>query len=45
VFVVAAACVHYYGICVLSHNQTSYFGDCRADILNSESGSLASMLN
>ncbi|CAF5186634.1 unnamed protein product [Rotaria magnacalcarata] len=45
VFVVAAACVHYYGICVLSHNQTSYFGDCRTDILSSSTGSLASLIN
>jgi len=34
VFVVLAACVHYYGICVLSHNQTNFSGDCR-NILNS----------
>ncbi|CAF3918052.1 unnamed protein product [Rotaria sordida] len=45
VFVVAAACVHYYGICILSHNQASYFGDCQADILTSSTGSLASLIN
>ncbi|CAF4174069.1 unnamed protein product [Rotaria sp. Silwood2] len=45
VFVVAAACVHYYGICVLSHNQANYFGDCRVDILTSNTGSLVSLIN
>jgi hypothetical protein len=42
---VIAACVHYYGICVLAHNQANYFGDCRADILNSDTTAFASMIN
>jgi len=45
VFVVAAACVHYYGICILSQNQASYFGDCRGDILTSSTASLVSLIN
>jgi len=43
VFVVAAACVHYYGICVLSHNQTNFLGDCR-NILNSNTAAMTSMI-
>jgi len=34
VFVVAAACVHYYGICVLSLHQTK-FGDCGKNVIPS----------
>jgi len=44
VFVVAAACVHYYGICVLSHNQTNFFGDCR-NILSSNTAAMTSMIS
>ncbi|CAF0958382.1 unnamed protein product [Rotaria sordida] len=44
VFVVAAACVHYYGICVLSHNQTTVFGDCR-NILSSNTVPIASIIS
>jgi hypothetical protein len=43
VFVVAAACVHYYGICVLSQNQTKSFGDCR-NILSSNTAAMTSMI-
>ena len=43
VFVVAAACVHYYGICVLSHNQTNFLGDCR-DILDPNPAAMNLML-
>ena len=32
VFVVAAACVHYYGICVLAHHQSN-IGDCPKHIV------------
>ncbi|CAF3870209.1 unnamed protein product [Rotaria sordida] len=44
VFVVAAACVHYYGICALSHNQTTVFGDCR-NILSSNTVPIASIIS
>ncbi|CAF0732909.1 unnamed protein product [Adineta steineri] len=43
IFVVVAACVHYYGICILSHNQTNYFGDCR-NILNSDTTPISSLI-
>jgi len=43
VFVVAAACVHYYGICILSTNQTKFFGDCQ-NILNTGASSVASLI-
>ncbi|CAF1361484.1 unnamed protein product [Adineta ricciae] len=43
IFVVAAACVHYYGICVLSYNQTNYFGDCR-NILSPNTAPMAAMM-
>ncbi|CAF2523407.1 unnamed protein product [Rotaria sp. Silwood2] len=44
VFVVIAACVHYYGICVLSHNQKHFFGDCR-NILNPNAVPIASIIS
>ncbi|CAF4980095.1 unnamed protein product, partial [Rotaria magnacalcarata] len=44
VFVVAAACVHYYGICVLSNNQKNFFGDCR-NILGATNAPLASIIS
>ncbi|CAF3374376.1 unnamed protein product [Rotaria sp. Silwood1] len=44
VFVVVAACVHYYGICVLSHNQQHFFGDCR-NILSPSTVPITSMIS
>jgi hypothetical protein len=44
VFVVAAACIHYYGICLLSYNQTHLFGNCR-NILISNTTAMSSMIS
>ncbi|CAF3397388.1 unnamed protein product [Rotaria sp. Silwood1] len=44
VFVVVAACVHYYGICVLSYNQQHFFGDCR-NILSPSTVPITSMIS
>ncbi|CAF1018507.1 unnamed protein product [Didymodactylos carnosus] len=41
VFVVAAACVHYYGICILSRHQDS-IGDCHASVISPSSSVLTS---
>ncbi|CAF1131078.1 unnamed protein product [Didymodactylos carnosus] len=44
VFVVAAACVHYYGICVLSRHQAS-IGDCRESVRPLSSGVMTSFFH